>query len=255
MPTKAQLEKAIAKLEKLRKDASEAVVRDFDERLLMSWIYHDNALDGSVYTAHELQVAIHDQVVSDTSLIPVYDEIRQYKNAVDFVKSMIEKKRLTLNLELLHKIHAALDPGEDEGKGEPKYRKDMPLHRLYFHEISQPEKIENEMNEALQWLSAPDTKRNTHVLRLAAKIQFQLLHIFPYATYSGQAARLFSNLILMRAGYPPCIIHATDRQRYYEALKTSDGALARLLGESLYASLQSAERFFKEQAKPGIQNA
>ena len=35
----------------------------------------------------------------------------------------------------------------------------------------------------------------------------------------ARAMRLFMNLLLYRGGYPPAIIHAKERQSYYEALK------------------------------------
>jgi tyrosine-protein phosphatase YwqE len=54
------------------------------------------------------------------------------------------------------------------------------------------------------------------------------------------------NLILMRAGYPPVIVHATERQRYYEALKASENHVATLVNEALVASVESAIRYFEE---------
>ena len=62
-------------------------------------------------------------------------------------------------------------------------------------------------------------------------------------------ARLVMNLILLSHGYPPAVIHATERQRYYDALKASDNALAGVVREALVSSLESAIRFF-EQAPP-----
>jgi Fic family protein len=242
-------------LKELANDADPRDVQVFRDRLTMSWIYHDSALEGSVYTPHELQAAIDNQIVSDTSLIPVYDEIRQHQQAIELIRQLAEKKRLPLNLELLHKIYAVLDPQELDRKATPKYRKDIPLHRLYFHEIAPPDKIPTRMRQVMQWLNASETKRNTHVVRLAAKLQFQLLQVYPYPKHSGKVARLFTNLMLIRQGYPPCIIHATDRQRYYEALKTSDAAVAQLIAESLSAGIESAIKYFEDRAQSGVQSA
>jgi hypothetical protein len=54
------------------------------------------------------------------------------------------------------------------------------------------------------------------------------------------------NLILMRQGYPPAIVHATERQRYYDALKTSEDATAKLITDALAASVESTIRFYEE---------
>jgi hypothetical protein len=55
------------------------------------------------------------------------------------------------------------------------------------------------------------------------------------------------NLILIRAGYPPAVVHATERQRYYDALKTSSDATAKIITEALAAAVESTIRHLEEQ--------
>ena len=241
------LEDRLAYLQELFRAADPEKQADYRERLDISWVYHDSALEGVVYTFPELQAAINEQVVSDASLIPVYDEIRQHKRAIDLVREMAGRKRVVINLEVIKKIYAQLAPDEAEGKGPPKYRKDMPLHRLYFHDISTPDKISYKMRQLIQWINAPETKRSMHVIRLAAKAHSQLLYIYPFSKHSGKVARLLMNLILLRSGYPPAIVHATERQRYYEALKSSENIVAGLVHEAMVSSIESAIRFFETE--------
>jgi Fic family protein len=221
------------------------MVEDYRQRLDASWIYHDSALEGVVYTMEELSAALLDQPVSDSSMIPMYDEIRQHMAAVGLIREMAEKNRLKVSLEVVKKIYAQLAPEELEGKGGPRYRKDMPLHRLYFHDISPPDKVSYRMRQLIQWMNAADTRRSTHAVRLAAKAHYHMLHIYPFPKHSGKVARLVMNLILLRNGYPPAVIHATERQRYYEALKSSENAAAAIVHEALVASVESAIRFFE----------
>jgi hypothetical protein len=54
------------------------------------------------------------------------------------------------------------------------------------------------------------------------------------------------NLILMRAGYPPVVIHATERQRYYEALRSGEDATAALVNQALGAAIETAIQYFEE---------
>lgn len=229
--------------------ADEKSLEEYHRVLELSWIYHDSALEGVVYNMDELKAALDNQPASDTSLIPVFDEIRQNKAAIELVKELADKKRLSISLEVVKKIYSILAPEEVEGRSPPKYRKDMPLHRMYFHEISTPDKISYKMRQLVTWMNAADTKRATHTLRLAAKSHYQLLQIYPFPKHSGKVARLLMNLILLRGGYPPAIVHATERQRYYDALKTSDNATAKVVTEALVASMDSAVRYFEEEAK------
>ena len=244
----SSIEARVARMQELMKAADEDVLKDYQERLDMSWIYHDSALEGVVYTMDELHAAISEQVVSDSTLIPVYDEIRNHKAAIDLIREMSERKRFSVTLDIIKKIYSVLAPEELEGKGPAKYRKDMPIHRLYFHDIAPPEKISYKMRQLVQWMNAPETKRSTHAMRLAAKAHYQLLHIYPFPRHSGKVARLVLNLILIRQGYPPCILHATERQRYYEALKSSDNAVSTIINEALVASVESTIRYFEDTA-------
>ena len=241
----ANIEERVRYLRELVEQASPEIVTGFAERLDVSWIYHDSVLEGVVYTMDELQSAILNEVVSDSSLIPVYDEIRNHKAGIDLIRELAAKSRLKITLDLIKKVYITLSPEEMEGRGAPKYRKEMPLHRLYFHEISKPGKISYLMRQLVQWVNAADTKRSVHPVRLAAQMHFQLLHIFPFPKNSGKVARLIMNLILLHHKYPPSIIHATERQRYYESLKKSQDGAARLVQNALTASTESGIHYYE----------
>jgi Fic family protein len=225
---------------------SSAVRQEYQERFDIAWIYHDSALEGVVYSMDELKSAMREEGVPDPSLIPVYDEIRNHMGAIAMIREMASRKRANVTLDVIKKLYAQLAPEELEGKGPPTYRKDMPLHRLYFHEISQPDKISYRMRQLVQWLSDPETKKTMHPVRMASKAHFQLLHIYPFPRHSGKVARLVMNLLLMRAGYPPVIIHATERQRYYEALRNGEDATANLINQALGAAIETAIQYFEE---------
>ncbi|MBC7173504.1 MAG: Fic family protein [Polyangiaceae bacterium] len=238
----------MAYLRELQKSAPADIVRGFNDRFDMSWIYHDSVLEGVVYTMDELRNAFEDDADADPSLIPVYDEIRNHKAAIDIIRELAARKRLSITLDVIKKLYTQLAPEEVEGKGPPKYRKDMPVHRLYFHDICTPDKISYRMRQLFTWINSAETKRSTHPVRLSAKAHLQMLQIYPFPRHSGKVARLLMNLVLLHHGYPPVIIPATERQRYYEALKTSDNAVAKLVNEALGASVETGIRYFEEAA-------
>lgn len=240
------LEERVAQLQELIDSAGEDVRRVYQERFDIAWIYHDSALEGVVYSTDELKSAIDDEFVTDASLIPVYDEIRNHMAAIEIIREMASRRRFSVNLEVIKKLFAQLAPEELEGKGPPKYRKDMPLHRLYFHEIAKPDKISYRMRQLVQWLSEPETKKLMHPMRIASKAHYQLLRIYPFPRHSGKVARLVMNLILMRAGFPPVVIHATERQRYYEALRSGEDATSILVNQALGAAIETAIQYFQE---------
>src|SRR6478609_3514838 len=82
------IDNKIEVLREMRMRANASVVAEFDERLDQSWIYHDNALEGVVLSYHELKAAIDKKIISDVTLIPMYEEIKNHKAAIEMVRQM-----------------------------------------------------------------------------------------------------------------------------------------------------------------------
>ena len=85
------LEERVAKLQKLLDEASSEVRQEYQDRFDIAWIYHDSALEGVVYSMDELRSAMRDEVVTDTSLIPVYDEIRNHMGAIEMIREQVDE--------------------------------------------------------------------------------------------------------------------------------------------------------------------
>jgi Fic family protein len=241
-------------------------------RFEMSWVYHDNALEGVVYAPQELEAALHPgAVAAEASMMPVVLEIRNHKAAVDFIREEARtshKKNAQVTLTTIKRIHdllcgntpeaqearAAIERREKSEKELAKereragYRKDMPLHRTYFHDIAQPVKIQG-MLEKLVDFTASAEFREYHPIKQAATLQHSFMQIFPFAENSGRVGRMSTNLVLMRATYLPCIIHSIDRQRYYEALKGPVAGFRTLLMDAMENSLDNGLKFFRDQAR------
>jgi Fic family protein len=245
MTTRANIDERLKDLERLLEVQDEQVLADFQERIDMSWIFYDTSLEGTVLSFHELKSAIDKDVVSDVSLIPTYDEIRAHKAAIDFVRETAgSKKKVPITWDLLKHMQSLVSPDDAEVK-DGTFRKETPVHRLYFHDIAAPDKIAVEVKKLNDWLADPETKKLS-ALRLASKLHFKIMQVFPFTKHTGKLARLAMNLVLLRAGYPPAIIHSTERQRYYEALRRPATTLHNIMLESLENAIESAIKLFVE---------
>ncbi len=58
------IDNKIETLREMRVRANASIVADFDEKFDVSWIYHDNALEGVVLSYHELKAAIDKKIIS-----------------------------------------------------------------------------------------------------------------------------------------------------------------------------------------------
>ena len=245
--SKASIEERWARIEARLGRTDSTFHQNFSENFDMSWIFHDSALEGTVYTFNELKTAIDPNitVVPDSSLQPICEEIRRHREAINYIRDYASKKRQPINLDTLKKIYLILHPEEGDIKT-VKYRKDIPQHRLYFHEYAQPDKIPVKVKQVMDWLGEPETKRTRSPVRIAARAHYDLVRCFPFQTDSGKASRLFMNLLLLRAGYPPAIVHHTERQRYYEALKGSAATMNTIVQEAIDNAVASAEKVLDE---------
>jgi Fic family protein len=238
-----------AKMEAIRTKMAgfpERVRGDYQGKLDVSWIYHDHALEGVVLSYSELKAAIDQRIISDVSLIPMYEEVKNHKIAVDFIReAVVSKKPPPVDLELVRKIYGIVTP-EAIAKGCP-YRKENPLHRLYYHEIAPPEKITYKMRKIQEWLESAEFT-NLHPIAQATRLQFRILQAYPWTKNSGKVARLVTNYILISHGYLPAVIHSIDRQRYYEVLRHENDGLLNLVIESLENSIDTTAKFFEELA-------
>jgi Fic family protein len=246
-PPPASLEERISLVQTRLAKQDEAFRQRYTESFDMSWIYHDSALEGVVYSFSELKTAVDSSatVVQDSSLQPVCEEIRRHKQAIEFVRDFAIKKRLPVTLDVVKRIYLILHPEEGDLKT-LKYRKDIPQHRLYFHEYAPPDKIAYKVRQIVDWINDPETKRGRNALRIAARAHYDLVRVFPFTADSGKVARLLMNMLLMRAGYEPAIIHSTERQRYYEALKGSAAIILHMAQEAEENGLASIEKLLDE---------
>ena len=250
-------------------DVYKSKAKDFLERFEMSWIYHDAALEGVVYTPQELQVALHPQRgAAEASMVPVVLEIRNHKAVCDYIRDEATgggKKQAQITLTTIKRMHdlfagntpeaqaarAAAERRERTEKELAKerekggYRKDMPLHRTYFHDIAQPAKIPALLEKLVDYTASAEF-REFHPLKQAATVQHQFLQIFPFTEHSGKVARMCSNLILLRHGYMPAIIHSIDRQKYYESFRAPVGTFRTLLMDAIENSLDNGLKYFRD---------
>jgi hypothetical protein len=290
-PKQLTLEERWASLQERLLKAEPEFQRAYQESLDMSWIYHDSALEGSVYTPIELRSAVDRIDTSggggvggsgggamgfappgsasnagsgmsgmsgmpiggggaDSSIQPICEEIRRHREALEFIRDFATKKRMPITIDVVKKIYLILHPEEGDIKT-VKYRKDIPQHRLYFHEYAPPDKITYKVRQILDWTNDPETRRTRSAVRIAARAHYDLLRVFPFTTDSGKVARLFMNLLLLRNGFPPAIVHSTERQRYYEALKGASAVMTQIVHESIENNLASVEKLLEAHESKG----
>lgn len=220
------------------------VGEEFQKVYELSWLHHENALEGVVYSAQELAQALQNQPVSDSISVAAHREIRNQKAAIELVRAEAAQKKPKPNLALVKRIYETLGQGF-EGRRTAEFRKEMPLHRAYFHEIAHPAKIQPMLANVLD-LAETAEFRNAHPVQQASRLHHGFMQVYPFTENSGRVARLLANLLLLHGGLLPCVIHSIDRQRYYESLKQPEAALRELMLEAIENGLSNAEKLVRQ---------
>lgn len=240
-----EVDDAVARWRDYDEEVSEDLRREFRDKLLISLIYHDSALEGDVLSHSEIKAAIDTSIISDSSLIPSYEDITNFNAAVAHAHEQAKAKRkVRLDIDFVRELAGFLSP-DGKSAGMP-YRKENPLHRLYYHDIAPPEKIAAQMRKLGEWVESNEWKL-LHPIDRAAQFHWRLMAIFPWAKETGRLARILSNFLLEQERYPVAIIHSIDRQRYYEALRDMDTkSLLSVYLEAVETTANSAVRVYQE---------
>jgi Fic family protein len=246
-------------------------VQDFVERFEMSWVYHDSALEGTVYTPQELAAALHPgAVAAEASLLPIVWEIRNHKAALEYVRdeAKVSKKHSALTMTFVKRVHELVSGNTQEAQAaralaerrertekelakereKQGFRKDMPLHRTYFHEIHQPSKIQAALEKLIDWTASAEF-RELHPIMQAARVQHGFIQIFPFTENSGKVGRFLTNYILLRNQLWPVVVVSVDRQKYYESFRGSVSGFANLMMDSLENSLENGLKYFRDLSR------
>ncbi len=238
-----EIEDRTQDLADLLREAPEAA-SEFLSKYELSWIYHENALEGVVYSSQELQQALGGEHLAEASSISALRDAKNFKAAIEVARAAAAEKKLEIDLALVKKLYETLHAGI-ESRANADFRRDIPLHRAYFHEIAHPTKIVSLLTKLMEWCETEEFAE-LHPIHRASRLQHGFMQIYPYTEGSGKIARLLSNAILVHEQYQPCIVHTIDRQRYYESLKQPEPQLRDLMMESMLNGIANGEKFMAQ---------
>ncbi len=86
------------------------------------------------------------------------------------------------------------------------------------HEPTEAELVGPVIDNALGWFQS-ESFAQMHEVEKSALMLIKLLDVQPFDDANGRTLRLFSNFFLLKAGYPPAVIPASQASEYALALK------------------------------------
>ncbi len=202
--------------------------RKLDYRFRLDWNYHSNVMEGSSLTKQETRTIMLGSVTVSGKPIKDVLEMTGHDQVITELLKMA-KGELNLSEARIKAVHRAIvrEDHPDRQQWVGQWKKDPNYLHNYRGErfdFTPPEDVPQAIHELLDRTKAAMEKieRNdrsaTHPALLAFDFHREYVTIHPFHDGNGRTARIFSNLLLMRFGYPPVVIKVEEKDEYNRLL-------------------------------------
>jgi len=208
----AKLDFVIGEFQKKVKHYPRIAIEKRERDFTIRFTYNTNAIEGNTVSLLETAAMLEKKVMPSGKSLREIHEIFNTEKALNFVRACKAdvSKRLIL---LLHKMMMANIDDSQGGR-----IRNYPVAIEGANWMPPPEtKVGGKFMEFLKWYAK--SKRKLHPIELAAITHLKFIEVHPFGDGNGRVARLMTNLILMRNGYPPINIKVRDTLPYVKELQ------------------------------------
>lgn len=191
------------------------LVKNLDDWFRVELTYTSNAIEGNALTRQETALVVEKGITVEGKSIREHLEAINHAQALEFIKSLVQKKREALTEADILDIHRVILTKIDDANA-GRYRT-VPV-RIAGSTVVMPNpvKVSDLMKGFVKWLIAPN---NEHAIIISADAHYKLVSIHPFVDGNGRTTRILMNLLLMQEGYPPALIRKEDRKRYITSIE------------------------------------
>jgi Fic family protein len=234
----------------------------FFRKIKIDFTYTSNKLEGNTLTYGQTIKLLQDLVAPKNAAPGELLDIINHQKILDTVFTNYRSQIISEdNIKDLHKelMKAPEQWGEDGlySPGQYKSFENMTVRSTgKIHTYLPPNQVVKAIeelvyvtNESLNEVNTKDI--NSHPLTIATYFHQQFLNVIhPFSDGNGRIGRIFTNLILLKKGYPPIFIKEVNREEYLKRFELSDNDLSQMqdfLADRLVESLEEKLAFMKIQ--------
>ena len=237
----SNIDKLKKRLDKMRQFDSYRVV----QALELEYTFESNRIEGNTLTLKETDLVVNEGLTISGKSMREHLEAINHKEAIGFVKHLIDKNSDINEREVLS-IHNLILRGIDQANA-GTYRSVQVMIKGSKFSPPAPYLVPKQMEDYFYWYSTH--KKNVHPVVLAAEMHERLVTIHPFIDGNGRTARLVMNLLLLREGYVIANIKGDvkSRMNYYNTLEKAQVANDKSDFIELVAEyeLQALERYIQ----------
>jgi len=198
--------------------------RKLDYRLRLDWNYHSNVMEGSSLTQQETRtimlgnVTVNGKSIRDVLEMQGHDEVvTMLLNMASGSLQLSEARIKEVHRKIVHEDDPAKKKQVGQWKEEPNHLTNYRGERIDF---TPPAEVAEAMHKLLDRTKAlmdqieRKAKHAPHPAQVAFAFHREYVTIHPFHDGNGRTARIFSNMLLMRFGYPPVVIRVDEKEIY-----------------------------------------
>lgn len=233
---------------------------DFLESVKVDFTYSSNKIEGSKLTYGQTLQLLRDLVTPRNVAPGDMLSAINHKKALDLVFADYNANKISE--ERIKSLHAVLmkdmDQWSDYAQYSPGHYKAFENHTQResgkIHSYLHPDRVQGAMDNLISETNEKVDKASTrnienHPLTIATDFHLRLLNeIHPFADGNGRIGRIFMNMILIKAGFPPIFIKEVNRSEYMACFESSDSSvMLNFMADRLLESLKAKLDFIASQ--------
>lgn len=216
----ATFERLFDKLSDLKKSRPlpPIALQKLREALAIEWTYNSNSIEGNTLTLRETQLVLQEGITVKGKSLREHFEAKNHETALNYLYTLVSNDYKIKSKDLLDLHQLVLRSIEDDFAG----RLRTGGVRITGANFVPPNalKVPQLVDELIDFVNTNPLQLN--IIELATVFHHKFVWIHPFFDGNGRTVRLCMNLILMKEGFPPAIILANDRKKYYEALNSAN---------------------------------
>ena len=202
------------------------VLQNIKEAFLVEWTYNSNSIEGNTLSLRETQLVLQEGITVKGKSLREHFEAKNHEFAILKLYQLV-KDDYVLNAKDILDLHGlVLRSIEDEYAG----RLRNGGVRISGANFVPPNarKVSEYLDDLIDHINT--NPQGLNPIELVTVFHHKFVWIHPFFDGNGRTVRLVMNLLLMRYGFPPAIILANDRAKYYAALnQANNGNYAKLM--------------------------
>ena len=209
------LKKSLDSFRPLQGEHIEKLNQYFDE----VYTYDSTSIEGNTLTLQETALVLNKGVTIGGKSLREHFEIINHKEAIDYIKELVQSKEI-FNKKVLLDIHHLILKNIDLNNA-GKFRNIDVMISGSAHKPPTFLQVQNLMDDYFNFYE--ENKEILNPVILSAEIHERLVTVHPFTDGNGRTSRLVMNLILLQHGFPITNISSQNnlRDEYYKSLEVA----------------------------------